>query len=153
MMQADILLADRPKRAVRMDKRAEGAALGKGDSPRRFLIVEDEVFVRMDIEESLLAAGYDVVGAVDNAAEALAVAETEEPDLVLMDVRIAGKKDGVDTALELWSRLGIRCLFVSANLDEGVRKRAAEAQPWGFLPKPFTMDDLLRAVSSGDKPV
>jgi DNA-binding NarL/FixJ family response regulator len=114
--------------------------------PRRILIVEDEVFVRLDIERELSAAGFDVVGGVDTAQAAIALADRERPDLVLMDVRIAGPQDGISAALELWSRFQIRCLFVSANLDAQTRQRAAAAQPWGFVRKPFSGAELLAAI-------
>ena len=114
--------------------------------PRRILVVEDEVFVRLDIEQELERAGYEIVGSADTANEAILLAERERPDLVLMDVRLVGQRDGIDAALELWRRFQIRCLFVSANLDPASRTRAAPAEPWGFLAKPFSPAELLSAI-------
>lgn len=114
--------------------------------PHRILVVEDEVFVRFDIERELRAGGYDVVGAVDTAHAAIAIADQERPDLVLMDVRLAGSRDGVSAALEIWQRFQIPCLFVSANLDAQTKQRAAASQPWGFLAKPFSGPELLAAI-------
>ena len=93
----------------------------EGLQPLRILVVEDEVFVRLDIELQLELAGYEVVGSADSADEAILVAERELPDLVLMDVRLVGPRDGIDAGLELWQRCAIKCLFVSANLDSGNR--------------------------------
>jgi DNA-binding NarL/FixJ family response regulator len=140
------LPADPPRSFVPPAGVESSAETEGGQMPRRILIVEDEVFVRLDIERELSAAGFDVVGGVDTAQAAIALADRERPDLVLMDVRIAGPQDGVSAALELWSRFQIRCLFVSANLDAQTRQRAAAAQPWGFVKKPFSGAELLAAI-------
>jgi DNA-binding NarL/FixJ family response regulator len=138
--------SDHPERP----HRTAGALPSRADheqlQPRRILVVEDEVFVRLDIEQELERAGYEVVGSADSANEAILVAERERPDLVLMDVRLVGPRDGIDAALELWRRYQIRCLFVSANLDPVSRHRAAPAEPWGFLAKPFSPTELLAAI-------
>jgi CheY-like chemotaxis protein len=76
------------------------------------------------------------------------VVERVRPDLVLMDMRLIGEGDGIDAALEIWQRFGIRSLFVSANLDPGARAKAASANPVGFLEKPFTRTSLLAAVAA-----
>ena len=114
----------------------------------RIVVVEDEIFIRLDLMTHLGAAGHMVVGTADCADEALKTVERERPDVVLMDVRLAGERDGIDAALEIWRRFAIRSLFVSANLDSAARARAAAANPIGFLEKPFTRANLLAAVSA-----
>ena len=113
----------------------------------RIIIVEDDVFIRLDLMTHLMAAGHAIVGTADSAAEAVSLAEREHPDLVLMDVRLVGEGDGIEAATEIWRRLAVRSLFVSANLDAGARARAAAANPVGFLEKPFSPHRLLEAVS------
>ncbi len=114
----------------------------------RIVVVEDEIFIRLDLMAHLRGAGYTVVGTADCAVDAVRVVESERPDLVLMDVRLAGERDGIEAALEIWERFRIRSLFVSANLDAAARARAAAANPLGFLEKPFTPTSLLAAVSA-----
>jgi two-component system, response regulator PdtaR len=63
-----------------------------------------------------------------------------------MDIRLAGKRDGIDAALQLFSKYGIRCLFASAHQDADVRIRAEAAKPLGWLPKPYTMLELVKTV-------
>jgi len=114
---------------------------------RRIVIVEDDIFIRLDLATHLQGAGHDVVGTAASAAEAVSITERERPDLVLMDVRLVGERDGIEAATEIWRRFSIRSLFVSANLDAAARAKAAAANPVGFLEKPFTPTNLLSAVA------
>jgi CheY-like chemotaxis protein len=114
----------------------------------RIIVVEDDVFIRMDLVTHLRAGGHTVIASADSAAEAVRLAERERPELMLMDVRLAGDGDGIDAATEIWRRFAIRSLFVSANLDAGARAKAAAANPVGYLEKPFSPHSLLAAVSS-----
>jgi CheY-like chemotaxis protein len=113
----------------------------------RIVVVEDEVFIRLDLLTHLQMGGHQVVGTADSAVDAVEVVERVRPDLVLMDVRLIGERDGIHAAIEIWQRTGIRSLFVSANLDAGARARAASANPVGFLEKPFTRNGLLAAIA------
>jgi CheY-like chemotaxis protein len=113
---------------------------------RRIVVVEDDVFIRLDLTTHLRSAGHAIVGTADSAAEAVRVVERERPDLVLMDVRLMGDRDGIEAATEIWQRFAIRSLFVSANLDAAARAKASSANPVGFLEKPFTPNGLLAAV-------
>jgi DNA-binding NarL/FixJ family response regulator len=116
--------------------------------PLRVLIVEDEIFIQLDLEQMLTAAGFEVVGTSDNCADAIRLAERERPDAVLVDIRLRGPRDGVDMAMELWNRLQIRSLFVSGNIDEGTKLRAAPAHPLGFVKKPFDADQIVFVLTS-----
>ena len=114
----------------------------------RIVVVEDDVFIRLDLITHLQGAGHAVVGSADSAGEAVNVVERERPDLVLMDVRLLGDRDGIEAATEIWRRFAIRSLFVSANLDQTARTKAAAANPVGFLEKPFTRTGLLAAIAA-----
>jgi two-component system, response regulator PdtaR len=115
---------------------------------RRVLVVEDEFFLAVQIEEWLLDNGLDVVDVVHTADEAIAVAETERPDLVIMDIRLASETDGIAAALEILDRTGVRCIFATAFADAATRERGEKARPHGWLRKPFTADVLLGAVKN-----
>jgi CheY-like chemotaxis protein len=87
----------------------------------RILIVEDQYFVAIDSEATLHGAGFECVGLATTAKQAVDMAEREQPDLVLMDIRLASRTDGVDAAVVIYERLGIRSIFCSAHADGQVR--------------------------------
>ena len=117
--------------------------------PRRILIVEDELFVAMDIESVVLRAGHQVVGFAGTAEGAIALAQETGPDLVLMDIRLAGARDGIDAAIEIRERFDIPSLIISAYTDAPTRERAMPARPLGFITKPFDHKLLAIALDGG----
>jgi len=125
---------------------APQAGAGPGGAGPRVLVVEDEWLISIQLEQTLAAAGFEVVGTAGHAADAVALAGRERPDLVLMDIRLRGPVDGVEAAREIADRFGIRSLFVSAHADPATVARGSTVSPAGWLPKPFTEAELLRAV-------
>jgi len=137
--------ADKPKRSFARDD-----AAGRAKEPAlrpRILIVEDDFLVAADVEAALLDAGFEVVGIAETADGALAAVAAEKPSLVLMDIRLAGARDGIEAAIDIYRKHGIRCLFASAHSDALARGRAQPAQPLGWLQKPYSMGRLVEAVS------
>jgi DNA-binding NarL/FixJ family response regulator len=112
----------------------------------RILLVEDDFLVGMEMETGLMEAGYEVAGIAATAEDAVELAALHRPALVVMDIRLASDRDGVDAALEIFRTLGIRSLFATANNDAQVRARAAPAQPLGWVAKPYRVETLLKAV-------
>jgi two-component system, response regulator PdtaR len=112
----------------------------------RVLIVEDQYFVAVDCELQLRSVGIDCVGLATTAAEALDIAEREHPDFALMDIRLASVADGVEAAIVMYERFGIRCIFASAHADATIRKLAERAHPLGWLDKPYTGGQLVATV-------
>jgi two-component system, response regulator PdtaR len=112
----------------------------------RILIVEDDYLIAMQMEAALADAGFDITGVARSADEALELAAARRPALVVMDVRLGGRRDGIDVALELFGSHGIRCVFATAHYDAKVRARAQPAAPLAWIPKPFTMPALVGAV-------
>ena len=122
---------------------------GAGKAPAlsaRILIVEDDFLVASDVEAAQTEAGIIIAGVASSAEEALELAETHQPVLAIMDIRLAGKRDGIDTALDLFGTHGIRCVFASAHHDEVTRARAQPAHPLAWVPKPYAMASLVEAV-------
>jgi DNA-binding NarL/FixJ family response regulator len=115
-------------------------------TPPRVLIIEDDFLIALELEHRLLDSGIDVVGKAVTAEDAIRLASTEKPDLAIMHIRLAGRRDGVETAIELFATYGIRSIFASAHADNDTRKRASPASPVGWLQKPYSADDLLRLV-------
>jgi DNA-binding NarL/FixJ family response regulator len=136
--------ADKSRLAFARDD-AAGAAKEPA-APARILIVEDDFLVASDVEAALLDAGFDVVGVAETGDAAIAFAISQKPALILMDIRLAGPRDGIDTAIEIYRHHRIRCLFASAHSDALARRRAAPAEPLGWLQKPYSMGRLVDAV-------
>lgn len=113
----------------------------------KVLIVEDEFFIALDAQAQVESLGCTVVGIAVSADEAIAIVERETPDLVLMDIRLQGSRDGIEAAREIHTRFGSRIIFVTANTDPQTRLRANSIQPFAFLEKPLTIM-RLRAVLS-----
>ncbi len=112
----------------------------------RIQIVEDQYLVAQDCERCLEQAGFACTGFATTASNAFDLAERDRPDLILMDVRLASRIDGVDAAIAIFERLGIRSLFVSAYADRLLREQARLSRPLGWLSKPYTQTELLQAV-------
>ncbi len=113
------------------------------------LIVEDDYLIALDVEAGLHAAGFEVAGPATSADEAISLALSIGPALVLMDIRLLGKRDGIDAAVELYRDLGIRCIFTTAHGDRDVRLRAEAANPLGWVQKPYSIATLIDAVRNG----
>jgi diguanylate cyclase (GGDEF)-like protein/PAS domain S-box-containing protein len=115
----------------------------QGKKPRtRILIVEDETIVALDLENSLKALGYDVVGTAPSGATAIAKTLSTRPDLVLMDIILQGDMDGIQTAEKIHSQLNIPVIFLTAFADEATLQRAKVTEPFGYMIKPFEAREL-----------
>lgn len=133
-----------------VDGRSNNDEEQKTDADRvvatRILVVEDNWFAAMDMQAALQDAGYDVLEIATSATEAIDAAGDGKPNLILMDVRLVGHRDGVDAALEIRQRFDIQCLFVTAYVDPALRSRAEAARPLGWLTKPIAGENLVAAV-------
>jgi DNA-binding response OmpR family regulator len=126
---------------------AEGGASGaQSENSDRILIVEDDLLIASEMEAALMDAGFQIAGTASTGKEAMQLAQEQSPTLVVMDIRLAGDRDGIDTALELFRSHGIRCIFASAYSDQEAQRRAAPAAPLGWLQKPYTMASLVAKV-------
>lgn len=112
----------------------------------RILVVDDELWSALDMEWVVRRLGHDVVGSASTAEDAIRIAEESEPDLILMDIRLADGSDGVSAAIEIRQRLDIPSLFVSAHGEAVTRRRAEVAKPVGFIEKPFAPETLAHAI-------
>src|SRR5215813_7965114 len=101
---------------------------------QRILIVEDNQFVARQCQRALTDAGCEVVDIVTSADDAVRVAFERRPQLVLMDIYLPGKRDGVDAAIEIFERCGIRSIFASAPADPAAEALARPPGPWRGCP-------------------
>lgn len=116
------------------------------DAAARIMIVEDDFLVASEMEGALTQVGFEVIGIASTAEQALELAAAGRPVLAVMDIRLGGKRDGIDAALELFANHGIRCVFATAHQTPDTRARAAAANPLTWIAKPYTMLSLIDAV-------
>lgn len=118
----------------------------RGKALTRILIVEDESIVAMDLSEQLEAIGYEVCGLADNGADAIAITENQQPDLILMDIVIKGPIDGIETAQKINQHAHIPVIFLTAYTDNTTVERAAKVAPYGYVSKPYQPRELRAAI-------
>jgi PAS domain S-box-containing protein len=111
----------------------------------RILIVEDDRIVARDIQQQLSRIGHTVVGVTPRGEDALPLTLQSQPHLVLMDIRLEGKTDGIDAADQIRQRCRVPVVYLTAHADEQTLKRAGVTEPFGYLLKPFE-DSQLRTT-------
>ena len=109
-------------------------------------IVEDEVIIADNLSNTLIHLGYDVAEPAASFAEAIAMIETENPDLVLLDIQLKGIKDGIDLAWKIKEDYHLPFIFLTANADAATVQRAKLVAPPAYLVKPFSKDDLYTSI-------
>jgi PAS domain S-box-containing protein len=110
------------------------------------LIVEDEAIVANDIKETLTSLGYRVAGTARSGEIALQKIAETRPDLVLMDIHLAGAMDGIDAAGEIHTTYGIPVIFMTAYADSTLLERAKVTEPYGYIVKPYEERGLHSAI-------
>ncbi|MGD0037032.1 MAG: PAS domain S-box protein [Bacteroidota bacterium] len=112
----------------------------------KILIVEDENIVAKDLQKRLMNLGYNIVGIVSTGEEAVKKAIATSPDLVLINVRLKGGMDGIETASALRFQYGIAVVFLSAYADDDTLRRASKTEPFGYILKPFEERELHTTI-------
>lgn len=108
----------------------------------RIVIVEDEILIARELEVRLGDLGYEVAGIASSGREALELVEQTRPDLVLMDIVLKGEMDGITAATEIRRRYSLPVIFVTAFTDAETLNRAKQAEPGGYIVKPFSMREI-----------
>lgn len=112
----------------------------------RALIVEDEALIAEELKGRLALPGFRVIDMVDSADEGIAIATSELPDLVLMDIRLRGTKDGVQACEEIRRQVDVPVVYVTAHSDEQTVSRAKRTDHDGFILKPFHRHELQSTI-------
>ena len=112
----------------------------------RALIIEDEILIAEELKERLSRLGYSVIGAVDSADEGIAIATRELPDVVLMDIRLKGEKDGIQAAREIQQQVDLPIVYVTAYSDPLTVERVKHTDYDGYILKPFHRRDLQSTI-------
>lgn len=101
------------------------------------LIVEDEAIVARDIANKLVRLGYTVAGNTAKGEEAIALVREQHPDVALMDIRLSGALDGVETAERIRQECDVAVIYLTAHSDRATLDRAKLTEPFGYILKPF----------------
>lgn len=115
-------------------------------SKASIIIVEDESIVAEDIRFTLENNGYEVPGVFASGEEVLRQVSRLKPDLILMDIKIEGDFDGIETARRMWEEHNIPIVFLTAHSDAATLDRAKGSRPFGYLLKPFEERELCVTV-------
>ncbi len=111
----------------------------------RILILEDERVVARDLQMTLGTLGYEISTAA-SGEDAIEVARRDRPDVALVDIHLAGKLDGIETAEALRKDLDVPVVYLTAHSDEETLERAKATRPSGYLVKPFDATTLQTTV-------
>lgn len=114
--------------------------------PVKVLIVEDQWLIAQDIKIKLEDHNFKVVNIVTTGELALEFIASTPPDLILMDIQLAGEMDGIATAERIVQHYSIPIVYLSDFIDQETVERAKKTNPANYLSKPFKKDDLLRAL-------
>jgi CheY-like chemotaxis protein len=108
----------------------------------KVLIVEDERILAIGMKRKLESAGYAVTGIASSGKEAIENAKKTNPNLVLMDIILKGPMDGIEAAHQIINLYNIPVIYITAYADEEILERAMITEPYGYLLKPFNLNEL-----------
>jgi len=114
--------------------------------PAKILVVEDEMVIGVNISLELTNMGFEVTGIVPRGEEALHHIKQNPPDIVLLDIQLKGKIDGIETAQIMQKEFNIPVIYLTANADNFNFNRAKITHPYAFISKPYKKLDLQRAI-------
>jgi signal transduction histidine kinase len=115
----------------------------------KVLVVEDEAIVAADLANKLEQMGYRVIGSAASGEQAIAMAAEQRPDMVLMDIRLSGALDGIDTAERIRRDHAIPVVYLTAHSDADTLARALGTDPFGYILKPFVDRELKTQIEIG----
>ncbi|HVN65901.1 MAG TPA: response regulator [Methanomicrobiales archaeon] len=115
----------------------------------KVLVVDDEAIITMQLEERLTALGYEVVGMAASGEESIEKARRLSPDIILMDIVMPGKMNGIEAAKQIYEEMGIPVVFVTSYADDAIIEKAKAARPYGYIVKPFNELEIKAAIEVG----
>jgi diguanylate cyclase (GGDEF)-like protein/PAS domain S-box-containing protein len=115
-------------------------------SGKRILVVEDQGIIAMDLRHRLVSLGYEVPATLPSGEEAIERCAELRPDLILMDIRLGGALDGIQTAELIRAEHDIPLIYLTAHSDDQTLSRARQTEPHGYLLKPFEDRELLLTI-------
>ena len=115
-------------------------------TPLKIGIVEDELVIARTILNTLDELGYSHCGPAINYTEAMEMLSDSKPDLLLLDIQLSGKKDGIDVAQRVNDLYQVPFIFLTANSDAETIDRAKKVKPHAYIIKPFSKEELFAAI-------
>ena len=115
-------------------------------TPPRVLIVEDDAIFAMYLKDILEQRGYFVLEPVSKGEEALEIVKQQSPFLILMDIELAGKMDGIITAQQISEKIDLPIIFLTSYSQKSLIQNAKTAAPYGYLIKPVTERELFTTI-------
>lgn len=112
----------------------------------KILIVEDERMIAEDIKLTLVHFNYKVIGIMATGEDALKKLEKSSPDLILMDIMLKGKLNGIETSMQINKKYDIPIIFVTAYADDKTINQATSVSPYGFILKPFNSKEIHAVI-------
>ncbi len=110
------------------------------------LIVEDVNIVARDIQSKLKRSGYAIAATVASGEEAIKKAAETQPNLVLMDIQLRGKMNGIEAARQIYTQFDVPVVYLTANADESTLEQAKVTGPFGYIIKPFSIAELRSTI-------
>lgn len=117
----------------------------------KLLVVDDEAIIATGLQVLLEHMGYEVTGVAASGEEAIEMAKDSAPDLVLMDIRLKGKMDGVEAAMRIHEMLGIPVIYITGYSDTATLERVNASVHSGLLQKPVGEYALRHAIENALK--
>ncbi len=127
---------------IKIEKKSKKAVISA-----RILIVEDENIIAMDIQYTLRKMGHDVFAIVSSGEESIKIASISMPDIVLMDIKLKGKMNGIQAAKKIYRQFRIPVIYFSAYGDELEFVQSGRFEPFEFIRKPFIEGELEDKIS------
>lgn len=118
------------------------------DKAWSILVVEDEAIIAMDIQSILRKLGVHQTEVVHTGEESIQRVAAGRPHLVLMDIKLKGKLDGIEAAHEIFTQYNVPVIYITAFGDEGTLERANGTARYGYITKPFEETDLESTVQN-----
>jgi CheY-like chemotaxis protein len=116
------------------------------DHASKILVVEDEVVIALRLEQMLTKMGYNVIGVSYSGEEALEKIRNLRPEIILMDIILPGKLDGIAIAEIVKSELNIPVIFLTAFSEDNIIERSEREEPFGYISKPFHDHEIKAAI-------
>jgi diguanylate cyclase (GGDEF)-like protein/PAS domain S-box-containing protein len=114
--------------------------------PASILVVEDDPLEALSLQQVLIHLGYSVTAPVASGEAALVRAEKAPPDLVLLDIRLAGAMDGIEVGERLHARSAVPLVYLTASQDDALLERMKATEPYGYVSKPYQIPELQATI-------
>jgi DNA-binding NarL/FixJ family response regulator len=121
--------------------------------PIKILIVEDEAITAMYLQMRLKKLSYEVLKPVGTGESAIQIAQKEHPNIILMDISLSGKLDGIQTALEILTFCDTHFIFMSGYNDEDIKEQVKLIKSSSYLMKPITIESVLGIIEQQVKQI